>query len=431
MSAHPRLLTAEYRVTPRRLTERVLVDYNQNARGPHRQLGLPACAPAPAKPPSRHRRRVGGGSERAVLRIEDFPDRHRAASGSGAAAGGDLFAPKLLARQRVSLPARTCASRRGPGASRGPAERATASSPARLNGACGHPTSRSTASCRSSSGGGSAAGMPERLDHSSRHQPDVLVSEVLQSSVCPRHLVAGGHQGQHELAPSPSRQTIVDQPQFVMVLRLRFDHARTRRALRGGHVLERHFARQLTSASPMWRTRTTSRPGASPDRDRARACLISLGTMRLAVVAGLLPGTPPLHSLEGRRVDDTAAERRRVNCYRLFRSPALDTRARRPVRSSMHPPGRRTSCEFRSRPAWQQARGAVGTRDDALFGRSVAACFREALEAAGAGEAGTRVERARCARLHQFGQGYPVIVAPAGARVIRSRGDRPARARGP
>jgi bifunctional non-homologous end joining protein LigD len=89
--AHPRLLTAEYRVA-RRPTERVLVDYNQNAWG-RTLASVYSVRPHPAAAVSTP---VEWAEIERGLRIEDFRIDNVPAR---VAKRGDLFAP-LLARQR-------------------------------------------------------------------------------------------------------------------------------------------------------------------------------------------------------------------------------------------------------------------------------------------------------------------------------------------
>jgi bifunctional non-homologous end joining protein LigD len=90
-SAHPRLLTAEYRVA-RRPNERVLVDYNQNAWG-RTLASVYSVRPNPAAAVSTP---VEWGEVARGLAIEDFRIDNVPAR---VAERGDLFAP-LLARQR-------------------------------------------------------------------------------------------------------------------------------------------------------------------------------------------------------------------------------------------------------------------------------------------------------------------------------------------
>jgi bifunctional non-homologous end joining protein LigD len=89
--AHPRLLTAEYRVA-RRPNERVLVDYNQNAWG-RTLASVYSVRPHPAAAVSTpvEWAEVARGLAVEDFRIDNVPAR--------VTERGDLFAP-LLARQR-------------------------------------------------------------------------------------------------------------------------------------------------------------------------------------------------------------------------------------------------------------------------------------------------------------------------------------------
>jgi bifunctional non-homologous end joining protein LigD len=92
---HPRLLTAEYRVA-RRPTERVLVDYNQNAWG-RTLASVYSVRPQPAATVSTpvEWKEVARGLSLEDFRIDNVPAR--------VARRGDLFAPMLAPRGRVRL----------------------------------------------------------------------------------------------------------------------------------------------------------------------------------------------------------------------------------------------------------------------------------------------------------------------------------------
>jgi bifunctional non-homologous end joining protein LigD len=93
--AHPHLLTAEYRVA-RRPTERVLVDYNQNAWG-RTLASVYSVRPHPSAAVSTP---VEWAEIERGLRIEDFRIDNVPAR---VAARGDLFAPLLAPRRRFKL----------------------------------------------------------------------------------------------------------------------------------------------------------------------------------------------------------------------------------------------------------------------------------------------------------------------------------------
>ena len=93
--AHPRLLTAEYRVA-RRPTERVLVDYNQNAWG-RTLASVYSVRPHPSAAVSTP---VEWAEIERGLRIEDFRIDNVPAR---VAERGDLFAPLLAPRRRFKL----------------------------------------------------------------------------------------------------------------------------------------------------------------------------------------------------------------------------------------------------------------------------------------------------------------------------------------
>ena len=93
--AHPRLLTAEYRVA-RRPTERVLVDYNQNAWG-RTLASVYSVRPHPSAAVSTP---VEWAEIERGLRIEDFRIDNVPAR---VAERGDLFAPLLAPRRRFQL----------------------------------------------------------------------------------------------------------------------------------------------------------------------------------------------------------------------------------------------------------------------------------------------------------------------------------------
>jgi len=93
--AHPRLLTAEYRVA-KRPTERVLVDYNQNAWG-RTLASVYSVRPHPAAAVSTP---VEWSEIERALAIEDFRIDNVPAR---VAKRGDLFAPMLAPRHRVRL----------------------------------------------------------------------------------------------------------------------------------------------------------------------------------------------------------------------------------------------------------------------------------------------------------------------------------------
>jgi len=95
--AHPRLLTAEYRVA-KRPTERVLVDYNQNAWG-HTLASVYSVRPHPAAAVSTP---VEWSEIERGLAIEDFRIDNVPAR---VAELGDLYAPLLARRHRVRLDA--------------------------------------------------------------------------------------------------------------------------------------------------------------------------------------------------------------------------------------------------------------------------------------------------------------------------------------